>query len=911
MELLTQPPGPISPAHQVRDLLRKMMERAELTTGELAQRANLTTDILNSAYFRSTRKTVHTEPDVALAVLRALCVGLPATLRCQAADAVQFLRLTQVPPDRYAEVRVYFPPNEWNLAVMGLVTQMVSASPDSKSFPPPIPHQLRAPTPHFVGRQKELLQLHYTLRADAAGQRAPFVLVSGMAGSGKTELALRVANDLGSRFPDAQLFIEIHGTRDHGRPPEDLLRQVIRAIQPDSLPTGDLATNLEYLTNLYRSLLAKRRALIILDDAFETRQILPLLPPVGSALLVTSRYRLALADAVVVELDQLAPDEAKKLFNGIYGRDAREADRIVDLCGYLPLAIAIAASTLKNDRTLKVHRYLSSLATAHERLKTLTCHDQAGRSVEAAIQLSVNRLTDAERAVFGQLAIFPDSFDLAAAQAVIITPGDAALEATLSRLFKGNLLLCNEYGDRYQFHDLVRDYALVHMGDALATRERHAAYYLDLARRCNQAFLQGGAPAQEAIDQFDAELPHLNMVWAWALGRQGERLALDCALAALEIGALRYHPRDEAIPRLKRALALADPVGDARERGLIWGALGKAWLSLGEIAEAEGCFTEQRRSAEDRGDQAQLAAALVGLGAAAYALGAIDAARQHYSDAHQIAEACGDRLIRSQALAGMARTARLGGELSVAQFAYQAQLALARESRDLQGEIVALNGLGNVALDLGQIAEARDHFTQQHHLARAIGDRHGQAEALGGLGYTDLARSHHNDARGHFVAQRKLAEETGDRRELADALAGLGHIAMAQRNPEVALTHYRRQLDLNRQTGDRREAGYALGGIGDALAALGDGAQAQEHYERWLASARQIGHRKGVALASWKLGKLLAHQGQRERGLALMDNRVAYKREIGHPLVGKLEEEVDDLSRQLEGVIDNFLTIGK
>ncbi|MET0646146.1 MAG: DUF4062 domain-containing protein, partial [Pyrinomonadaceae bacterium] len=201
----------------------------------------------------------------------------------------------------------------------------------------PTLHQLRAPVGDFVGREKEIADLLATLRG---GSSAAITGISGMGGIGKTELAFYVAAGLRDTYPDAQLVIDMRGTDDPPRDPADALASCIRAFLG---PEQRLPDALQELTTIYRSVLEGRRTLILLDNARDSAQVRPFQPPVGSALLITSRNVVTLPRMTRVTLEQLEPAEARELLRGIAPRvPADTADRISFLCGYLPLAIRAA-----------------------------------------------------------------------------------------------------------------------------------------------------------------------------------------------------------------------------------------------------------------------------------------------------------------------------------------------------------------------------------------------------------------------------------------------------------------------------------------------------------------------------------------------------------------------------------------
>jgi hypothetical protein len=206
-----------------------------------------------------------------------------------------------------------------------------------------------------------------------------------MGGIGKTELAYAVAAQLQADYPDAQLVLELHGASDAPLSPAQALQQLIQAFRPEEKLPEELST----LQALYRNVLTGRRVLILADDAKDVAQVRLLQPPVGCALLVTSRQRFVLDGMTVFDLDILDEGAAVQLLCGICGRlDEDQARQIARLCGGLPLALRVSAGILVNDSSLSVARYLTQLANERHRLHQLRDPDDPARDIAATLHLS-------------------------------------------------------------------------------------------------------------------------------------------------------------------------------------------------------------------------------------------------------------------------------------------------------------------------------------------------------------------------------------------------------------------------------------------------------------------------------------------------------------------------------------------
>lgn len=325
------------------------------------------------------------------------------------------------------------------------------------------PAQLPANVPDFTGRTSFVKELSDVLAsASSAEGRARVMAVSalaGIGGVGKTTLAVHVAHQARGAFPDGQLYVDLQGAGPRAAEPETVLGAFLRA-----LGTADSAIpdTLQERAALYRSVLDGRRLLVLLDNARDAAQVRPLLPGTeGCAALVTSRIRMVdLAGAHLVDLDVMSPEEALQLFTRIVGEERVSAERkaaldVVAACGFLPLAIRIAASRLAARRTWTVSALAAKLADERRRLDELQAGDLA---VKATFELGYGQLEPAQARAFRLLGL-PDGPDisLAAAAAVLDLPLEDT-EDLLESLVDTSLLESAAPG-RYRYHDLVRLYA--------------------------------------------------------------------------------------------------------------------------------------------------------------------------------------------------------------------------------------------------------------------------------------------------------------------------------------------------------------------------------------------------------------------------------------------------------------------
>ncbi|MFF5706194.1 BTAD domain-containing putative transcriptional regulator [Streptomyces sp. NPDC012794] len=453
--------------------------------------------------------------------------------------------------------------------------------PAPAAAPVPVrPAQLPATVPDFTGRAAFVTELGEIL-AGADGQVMAVSALAGIGGVGKTTLAVHVAHAARPHFPDGQLYVDLQGTEPRPALPEAVLGSFLRALgTPDSSIPDSPADR----AALYRSILDGRRVLVLLDNARDAAQVRPLLPgTAGCAALVTSRVRMSgLAGAHLVDLDVMSPEEALQLFTRIVGAERVGAERqaaldVVGACGFLPLAIRIAASRLAARRTWTVSVLAAKLADERRRLDELQAGDLA---VKATFELGYGQLEPAQQRAFRLLGLAdgPD-VSLAAAAAVLDLP-EHDTEDLLEALVDCSLLESAAPG-RYRFHDLVRLYAR-----ACAERDEQAPGREDALDRLLDFYLATAARVYSVERPGDRLPAHLSATRHPGLVLTDPRAALDWLFA--EADPLLACVRQSAgrPGALRRAVDLLWAAKDLSESGANSKQYESAALTLCEAARA-------------------------------------------------------------------------------------------------------------------------------------------------------------------------------------------------------------------------------------------------------------------------------------------------------------------------------------
>ena len=286
----------------------------------------------------------------------------------------------------------------------------VNLPPVTKSAPFAVPWQIPLPPKDFTGRSEDLGKIQ-----DDFERGATITGLRGMGGIGKTALALvLVAQRLKDRFPDGQLFIDLKGNSEEPLKPADAMAQVIRAYfgSDAQMPESEAE-----LAGLYRSVLAGKKALLLLDNAASREQVEPLLPPEGCSVLVTSRKKFALPGLKPWDLDPLSAGDARELLLAIAPRIGSHADKLAKLCAFLPITLKAAAYLLAETKDLTSAKYVEELSDERTRLKQL---GRAGEDldVNACFMLSYRRLPAETARIFRLLSVFPSDFDAEAEETV-------------------------------------------------------------------------------------------------------------------------------------------------------------------------------------------------------------------------------------------------------------------------------------------------------------------------------------------------------------------------------------------------------------------------------------------------------------------------------------------------------------
>ncbi|ARF55826.1 AfsR/SARP family transcriptional regulator [Streptomyces gilvosporeus] len=678
------------------------------------------------------------------------------------------------------------------------------------------PQQLPATVADFTGRAAFVAELGDQL-ATAEGSVMAVSALTGIGGVGKTTLAVHVAHAAREHFPDGQLYVDLQGAGHTPSEPEAVLGAFLRSLgTPDSAIPDGLAER----SALYRSTLAGRRVLALLDNARDAAQVRPLLPGTeGCAALVTSRARMIdLAGAHLIDLDVMSPEEALALFTRIVGEERVTSERqaamaVVGACGFLPLAIRIAASRLAARRTWTVSTLARKLADERRRLDELRAGDLA---VTATFELGYGQLEPPQARAFRLLGLAdgPD-ISLAAAAALLDMDVEDA-EELVESLVDASLLESAAPG-RYRFHDLVRLYARACAErDELPPSERTAALsrLLDfyLATAAEMYALE--RPGDRLVDHMESpHHPGLSftdraMALSWLFGEAGCILA--CAQQSRDPGSLR-----RAVDLLLLTRDLAESGADALQ-----------------YEQVNNSLLEVAREGKDQHAEARIHTALTNVHTLA---GRLDEADEHAKAAMLLGLAAEDPFASSYAPNDRGIIASIQQRYDDAEAYLTQALTVFREDRNKQSEASALCNLSRVHLNTGRLDSAIRLAGEGIAIYRQLGATRRLANGMYALGLAYARANRLADATQQLTEALAIFQDSRQRFWAGMTHFRLAEICLADHRPADAATSADQALTALRGVSGDWWRANVLTLLGRALNEVGHSGRAQACWQDALA----------------------------------------------------------------------------
>ncbi|SEQ54188.1 DNA-binding transcriptional activator of the SARP family [Lentzea xinjiangensis] len=662
----------------------------------------------------------------------------------------------------------------------GLHEQLLVGLPDPQPepvapalVPVQLPHEVR----DFTGREKELARLADAVPVDHS---PVLVAITGTGGVGKTALAVRFAHQVASRFPDGQLHVDLRGF-DASAPPVRPAAALHQLLQSLGVPAERVPEDLPAKSALYRSVLANKRVLVLLDNARLADQVRPLLPGrSASMVLVTSRNHLgglvARDGAHSMTLSTLTRDEGLALLTAAVGADRVAAEpaaaaKLVELCGHLPLAIRIAAERVVTRPHLTLADLAGDLADERDRLNVLATGDDEDTAVRAAFSWSYLALKPDAARTFRLIGLHPGAeIGLAAVAALTGVPVPRA-RALLDVLASGHMVEEVARG-RFRLHDLLRLYAteLSATEESFTSRdeavERLLRWYFDKANAAGTVIGPPDHPAFLLPPLSTQDFASHDEAFTW------------CRAESANLAAVAKLAEDQHSPT-----AWQIPV-----------ALWNYFIVSSALDEWTDTYRVAERAAARDGNQAARAWAIHGQGLAAFRGQRFADALELFDRALAIRREIGDRVGAAWSLTGLGMA--YGGlrrfDLAADRFG---------EALERHAEVGSWFGEGGTRLFLSDILRSAGQHEESLASARRAfevmdshGAVHGKAMALVSIGWAQAKLGHRVEARDSFRDALGFLRVLGDRKSLAEALHGLGEMSTGQ--PEVARTHLLEALTI-------------------------------------------------------------------------------------------------------------------
>jgi DNA-binding SARP family transcriptional activator len=742
------------------------------------------------------------------------------------------------------------------------------------AIPPPrrrAPGLLPTDIADFTGRAGQVEQIGLHLTDWGQGRRvAPVVVITGPGGAGKTSLAVRAAHDIAGHFPDGQLFADLHAGTGHPISSMRILERFLRAL---GVPGPQIPEDLDERAEMYRDLLADRKALVVLDDVAGETQVLPLLPGTpAAAVLITSRQRLGgLPGATHLEVGVLDAETSLDLLGRIAGRDRviaqpEAAAVVAGQCGHLPLALRIAGARLAERPHWDIQQLADRLADETRRLDELRHGDLA---VRASIALTYDAASEHARRLLRRLALAEAPVFASWVAAALLDQPPHAADDVLDELVSARLVETTGAGSgvhsQYRLHDLVR----VHARERLTSDETPAEQQAALERMLGALLYLAWQAEHRCLSYNDTRMHSDARLWplpgpladqlladdplAWLERERGSLvsgvrqaaragftdLCWSLAFAAATMFEIRgYH--DDWRETHEIALDAARQAGHVRGQATILYALGALHRRDGLADWAREELTAAVRLFQDAGDEQGMAIVTAQLAHLDRQDGRLDDAARRGEQALAILRTTGDRADRvyalnilagvkleAYALQGPARVQLEPHEFDATMELLAEALQLARDMRNTRSEVNILNRLGEAYLLAGDTARAADTFELALAKARDARIADGEAQVQVNLGVANTRLGNFGQARSALQRSRELADVMGDRVTEARTLRGLGELALASGDALQAVDLAGQAVDACRKLRAAPDEIRALALLADAQAGLGDGAAAQ------------------------------------------------------------------------------------
>jgi DNA-binding SARP family transcriptional activator len=771
-----------------------------------------------------------------------------------------------------------------------------------------VPRQLPADVAAFTGRGLELDVLD-SLLADDSGEPATSIVISVVAGTpgvGKTALAVHWAHRVADGFPDGQLYVNLRGyDPDLPLAPADVLVRFLTAL---GIAESDMPHEIDDLAARYRSLVAYRRMLVVLDNASSVEQVRPLLPGSGSCtVVVTSRDTLAglvaRDGARRIDLDLMPAADAqallRRLIDDRVDSEPEAAAALAELAARLPLALRLVAELAVTRPTTPLAALAAELSDLQYRLTHLDPGGDPHTAVTAVFSWSVRQLAPPAARVFALLGLHPGGDFDAYAAAALADLGLRDARRALDQLARAYLVRRLDV-DRYSMHDLLRAYAaqLASSGETRQALGRLFDYYLATASAAIDHLYPADADRRPRVNSAATPVPVLADLDAARTWLEAERRVLTATAAytatrgwpthAVQLSSTlaRYLGAGyltDALLVHGNARSAARQIGDQAGEVRATASLGATEFWLGRFEPAAEHLRAALAGFREVGDEVGAARTLGDLGNIDLSLGRYDAALDHHRRARLLLRRAGDRSGEAVAVSNTGTTFSRLEQFTRSAAYHRRACALFREAGNAAGEAQALNNLGGAEQRLGRYKAAERHLLQSLDLHRRAGNRSGEGSALFNLGAVEQRLGRYEAAEAHLRYALDLHRQTGFRFGEALCLDRLGRVLSRVGRHKQAADCGREAIDLFRAVSDKTHQAMGLNGLGEIACAAGRPTEALTHHGEALTIALGGAIRAQEARADAGLGRAYLALGQQARARPYFERASALYTELRLP----------------------------
>jgi Archaeal ATPase./NB-ARC domain. len=758
-------------------------------------------------------------------------------------------------------------------------------------------HQIPPSPSYFTGRESELDEL--VSKHNQEGIQ--LFNIYGMAGVGKTAFAQRFVELLSENYPDAQLNLNLRGNSSTPLSATSAMEYVIRSFKP----TVIIPTNEDVIRGLYTSILHDKRTIILVEDPASVVYVESLLPPKSCTMIVLSRQRLAPLGFYTKQLTPLPSGDAETLLLKIAPRIENYANDIAKLCGYLPIALRIAAGALLSRIDLSPVDYIRRLGDSQQRLKL----------IEASLDVSYELLTPELKQQWCALSVFPESFDPTAAASVWQVELEPAKDI-LSTLLNYSIIDWDENSHRYRLHELAQVFASHNLNASAreAVWQRFVNHYMTVLREANAHYQQGGASAKIGLELFDRESRNIRHVQSWIINNSldnevsaglcvtyaydgaqlfllrlppSERLRLFSAardaavrldnknaeLIHLYLLGLTYEENGDSRTALKigrKYLSVARKTDSKSEVSAALVLLGQAHENLGRVHRSIKLYKQALALNEDHNDQRFKSTILLYLGQAYQTIREGQLAEETLKQSLYLAQKYGIRMNEGSAWASL-------GQLHIQHgcheaFMHSEHALTVFESLGYQSGIAgALDSLGQLFSAKGKTELGIKLQLEALNIFRRWGDRTGEIAVLGNIGISYARQADYNHALDYYNEQLRHANEISAMHSVANANRDMGEAHLRLKDYEQAIKRFNEALHVYDRLGNNSEECQTLGKIAEVAQQAGQIQLSIEHYEKRVTFANKIKHHRCEAAAQFGLSKLLYEIGDKAKATQLAE----------------------------------------